>query len=200
MSTVDPDIAEATLDTIPTLAWSLLQTGVDVAANPFHTPTIATVGQHGPMQRTVVLRFVDPSERLLVCHTDRRSAKAREIIDQPSMSWHFYDRKLKLQLRLHGRGVLHTDDALADACWDRSANRSRVCYNTATGPGTPVRKPPLAPGAIASEAEATDARNNFAAIACRVKFLDWLYLSREGHRRAVFELSNDGISATWVTP
>ncbi len=200
MNTPEPDVASATLENIPEFAWALLQTGVDVASNPFHTPAIATIGQHGPMQRTVVLRFVDPDERLLVCHTDRRSSKAREIIEQPKMSWHFYDRKLKLQLRLHGRGVLHTDDPLADACWERSAARSRVCYNTSTGPGTPVRRPPMAPGAIASEAEADDARSNFAAIACRVEFLDWLYLSREGHRRAVFELSRDKTSATWVTP
>ena len=200
MSTPEPDVANATLETIPASAWRLLQTGVEVASHPFHTPSIATIGQHGPMQRTVVLRFVDPNEHLLVCHTDRRSAKAREIIDQPKMSWHFYDRKLKLQLRLHGRGVLHTDDPLADACWDRSAARSRVCYNTAVGPGSPVRRPPLAPGAIASEAEAADARSNFAAIACRVDFLDWLYLSREGHRRAMFDLADNPINASWVTP
>ena len=200
MATPDLDVPSATLDSIPASAWTLLQTGVDIASNPFHTPSIATISPNGPMQRTVVLRFVDPTERLLVCHTDRRAAKAREIIEQPSMSWHFYDRKLKLQLRLHGRGVLHTDDPLADACWERSAARSRVCYNTAVGPGTPVRRPPLAPGAIASDAEAEDARSNFAAIACRVDFLDWLYLSREGHRRAVFDLSQEPINASWVTP
>ena len=200
MSAPEPDVASATLEEIPELAWSLLQTGVDVASSPLHTPAIATINAHGPMQRTVVLRFVDPAERLLVCHTDRRASKAREIVEQPKMSWHFYDRKLKLQLRLHGRGVLHTDDPLADACWERSAARSRVCYNTAVGPGTPVRRPPVAPGAIASEAEAADARSNFAAIACRVDFLDWLYLSREGHRRAVFDLSGDELSGSWVTP
>ncbi|MEM9208060.1 MAG: pyridoxamine 5'-phosphate oxidase family protein [Pseudomonadota bacterium] len=200
MSNPDTDVATATLESIPALAWTLLQTGVDVASSPLHTPSIATVGALGPMQRTVVLRFVDPAERLLICHTDRRAAKAREIIDKPAMSWHFYDRKLKLQLRLHGRGVLHTDDPLADACWERSAARSRVCYNTAVGPGTPVKRPPLAPGAIASEAEAADARSNFAAIACRVVFMDWLYLSREGHRRAILDLSRESATASWVTP
>ena len=194
------DLAELSLEEIPAYAWIALQEGVDSAVHPFHTPCIATLGQHGPVQRTVVLRYVDSPQRLLVCHTDRRSSKAREIVDSPRMSWHFYDRKQKLQIKVSGRGVLHTDDPLADACWERSAARSRTCYNTPIGPGQPVKEPPLAPVSIGSEAEEADARSHFAAIACRVDFLDWLYLSGSGHRRALFELSGNKVKASWVTP
>ena len=72
-----PDLAELTLEEIPAYAWQALQNGVDSASHPFHTPCIATIGKYGPMQRTVVLRYVDIPQRLLVCHTDRRSSKAR---------------------------------------------------------------------------------------------------------------------------
>lgn len=194
------DIAALALEAIPAAAWSLLQTGVNVAAHPFHVPTIATIGQRGPAQRTVVLRYVDVPQRIVVCHTDRRSSKAREIADSARMSWHFYDRKLKVQIRLAGRGVLHTDDPFADACWERSAARSRTCYNTAVGPGQPVAAPPIAPGSIGSEAEASDARSHFAAIACHVDVMDWLYLCGTGHRRALFEFAGAKTKASWVTP
>jgi len=194
------DLADLTLEEIPGFAWAALQEGVISAAHPFHTPCVATLSKHGPVQRTVVLRFVDAPQRLLVCHTDRRSSKAREIVDSPRMSWHVYDRKQKLQIKLCGRGVLHTDDPLADACWERSAARSRTCYNTSIGPGQPVKEPPLAPVSIGSEAEEADARSHFAAIACRIDFMDWLYLSGGGHRRALFEFSNSRTKASWVTP
>jgi len=197
---MDPDLASLDLPGIPVAAFRLLQTGVEVAAHPFHAPCLATAGKHGPAQRTVVLRHVDADQRLVVCHTDRRSAKAREIREDSRVGWHFYDRKAKLQIRLHGKGVLHTDDPIADACWERSAARSRSCYNTPVGPGQTVREPPLAPRSIASEAEAAEARSHFAAIACHVRFMDWLYLSGTGHRRALFEFNGSRVSARWVTP
>lgn len=194
------NIAELTLEEIPAFTWQVLSEGAESAVHPFHTPCIATLSKYGPVQRTVVLRYVDAPQRLLVCHTDRRASKAREIVESPRMSWHVYDRKQKLQIKLSGRAVLHTDDPLADACWERSAARARTCYNTRVGPGQPVREPPLAPVSIGSEAEEIDARSHFAAIACRVDFIDWLYLSGAGHRRALIEFAGNSTKASWVTP
>lgn len=194
------DIADLRLADVPAFAWQALQEGVDSAVHPFHTPCVATISKFGPVQRTVVLRYVDAPQRLLVCHTDRRSSKAREIVESPRMSWHVYDRKKKLQIKLSGRAVLHTDDPLADACWERCASRSRTCYNTRVGPGQPVREPPLAPVSIGSDAEEADARSHFAAIACRIDFMDWLYLSGAGHRRALIEFAGNTTKASWVTP
>ena len=195
-----PDLSSLSLDEIPGAAWRLFAAGVDAAASPFHTPSIATIGQSGPAQRTVVLRHVDAAQRLLICHTDRRSAKARDIVEDARLCWHVYDRKLKVQVRAHGRAVLHTDDPLADACWERSARRSRTCYNTARGPGQPVSAPPPAPPGIGSDAEEAEARTHFAAIACRVRLIDWLFLCGAGHRRALIEYDGRRQSATWITP
>ena len=194
------DKGALTLEQIPAAVWEILQQAADRAAHPFHTPCIATVGRYGPMQRTVVLRFVDPANRIVACHTDRRSAKAREIAESPRLSWHFYDRQEKLQLKLHGHAVVHTDDDFADACWERSAARSRVCYNTDQGPGTPVAAPPDAPPPIAGVDDEAAARSHFAAIACHVDFIEWLYLSGSGHRRAMIEFDQSESTATWVAP
>jgi hypothetical protein len=45
------------------------------AQNPLHPPTLGAVGPNGPSLGTVVVRRVIESERGLICHTDRRSAK-----------------------------------------------------------------------------------------------------------------------------
>lgn len=193
-------IATLTLEQIPEAMWQLLQLGCDRASDPFHTPCLATIGHDGPTSRTVVLRHVDAAQRLLVCHTDTRSSKAGEIQQEPRTSWHFYDRERKLQLRLAGATVLHTDDALADACWARCSERSRACYNTGIGPGQRVSRPPVAPSPIGSEPEEEDARSHFAAVVCHVTSIDWLCLSGAGHRRARFRRNGGSFIGTWVTP
>lgn len=193
-------LADIELADIPEAVWLLLQSGVEHASDPLHTPCLGTFGRNGPELRTVVLRHIDPGQRLLVCHTDRRSGKAREIIQDPRTSWHFYDRDRKLQLRMNGNAVLHTDDAFADICWEKSAARSRSCYNTASGPGQPVAGPPTAPSAIGSDLEAADARAHFSAIACHVKSIEWLYLSGTGHRRARMTFKGSTVAGGWLTP
>ena len=193
-------LANLELDEIPDTVWRLLQVGAERASDPLHTPSLATIGHEGPQLRTVVLRHVDAGQRLIVCHTDRRASKAGEILQDPRTSWHWYDRDRKLQLRLSGTSFLHTDDPLADACWDRSTKRARTCYNTAIGPGQRVSRPPVAPPSIGSDPEEADARSHFAAIATRVTFIDWLFLSGGGHRRARYHWRSDGFTGSWTTP
>lgn len=193
-------LGELELGDIPAATWNLLQQGVSSSSDPLHTCALGTGGRQRPEVRTVVLRNVDPDQRLLVCHTDRRSSKAGEIVQDGQSTWLFYDRERKLQIRMSGNTVLHTDNAFADICWEASAARSRDCYNTSLGPGQAVSVPPTAPSRIDSPMEAQDARDHFAAIACRVNVLDWLYLSGAGHRRAQFRWNGSTVSATWMTP
>lgn len=199
-STPIGDYEHLSLGEVIEAVWVRLESGAARADDPFHTPSVATVGAFGPAQRTVVLRQVDPAGRRVICHTDRRSAKTREVVADPAMSWHFYDRRSKLQIRLHGQGSLHTDDSLADACWARTAKRSKACYNIAHEPGQSTTQPPQAPSPPSDDAEERHARENFAAIACRVDFIDWLYLSSAGHRRAFIEYHEQRTAVTWVTP
>ncbi|MEL7174391.1 MAG: pyridoxamine 5'-phosphate oxidase family protein, partial [Pseudomonadota bacterium] len=79
-ATKGPGLPEDDLDAVLDAAWTRLQRGAADKRSAFNTLQIATLGPQGwPEQRTVVLRRVEPSERRVTFHTDRRSAKAAEI-------------------------------------------------------------------------------------------------------------------------
>ena len=189
-----------TLHEIPHVTWCLLQLGVRHAADPLHTPCMATTGRDGPRVRTVVLRHADAAARTIACHTDRRSSKVSEVLRAPSTSWHFYDRGRKLQLVMSGAASVHTDDAFADGCWQRTTAGGRARYTRAERPGESVAQPPAAPVSVDCDSIETTARDRFAAVRCHVTFLDWLYLSASGHRRAQFRWHGESVVARWVTP
>ena len=182
------------------MTWQLLQLGVKRAADPLHTPCLATVDRDGPRVRTVVLRHVDAAERIITCHTGRRSSKVSEVVRSPSTSWHFYDRDRKLQLFMSGAGSVHTDDAFADECWETTAAGGRACYTRAERPGESVEQPPAAPVSVDFDTVEAAARDRFAAVRCQVTFLDLLYVSAAGHRRAQFRWHGETIVAHWVAP
>ncbi|MBT8038732.1 MAG: pyridoxamine-phosphate oxidase [Xanthomonadales bacterium] len=185
---------------IQRVSWELLREGVVSAKSPLHTASLATIGEHGPSLRTVVLRHCDEEQRMLACHGDVRSAKVREAEADPRASWLFYDRERKLQLRLAGLLSIHVDDAFADSRWDTTTDFGRACYNTERGPGQQVPQPAGAPSLIDNEKDEQLARSHFAVIACRIDFMDWLVLSSRGHRRAHFHWREVGWKACWVLP
>lgn len=188
------------LHQIPAITWELLREGVESAKSPLHTPCLATIGEHGPSSRTVVLRHSDNEQRVIACHGDIRSAKISEAEVEPRASWLFYDRDRKLQLRLAGRLMIHSQDEIADKGWDQTTALGRACYNTSLGPGQPIPGPAGAPDRISDENEGRKARSHFAVIACQVGFIDWLLLSVHGHRRAQFHWRKGQWDAGWVSP
>jgi len=184
------------LEDVPADAFARLAHGAADSRSPFHTPALATLGLDGaPSLRTVVLRAVDPAARTLRLHTDRRSAKAAEILRDGRAALHGYDPAAQVQLRLSGRATLHLDDTIADAAWAASRETSRMVYATGQAPGTPVPVPPAAPR------NARSGRANFAAVLLRIEALDWLLLAPAGHCRARFAWGEDGtLSAGWIAP
>lgn len=171
--------------------WSYLEEGAGSAGSPFHTAVLGTVEDGGPRLRTVVLRAADREAARVLCHTDVRSAKVRQIGDDPLVSWLLYDPDRKVQLRIEGRATVHADDALADERWRASAAGSRRCYLAGPGPGAVLDSAgstlPQALRARRPEPEETErGRGNFAAVATAVEFIDWLHLTADGHRRARF--------------
>jgi hypothetical protein len=193
-------LSDLPLAEIPAASWELLRQGAAGSREPFHTGCLATAGALGPSQRTVVLRLVDEPGRLLACHTDRRSLKLEEARGNGASSWLFYDPERKLQLRLEGRLYIHLDDELADSRWEATRSLGRACYNTLAGPGQPVVAPAAAPAPPTDPSEASLAREHFAVLSFRVDFLDWLYLSIHGHRRAQFRWEEQGLQGNWVNP
>ena len=180
-------------------AWSLLHRGAHDRRSPFHTPTVATVGLNGaPSVRTVVLRSVDNTQRLLRFNTDVRSTKHAEIEREPRLALHFYDARRKIQLRLDAVAELHGTDTIADVAWKVARPMSRVCYSAERAPGSVITDPTLSNNKAQNPIDA--GRQNFCVVTARVMRIDWLYLAASGHRRACFDWDGDKLAATWLAP
>ncbi len=180
-------------------AWRRLEEGA-VHQSGFHAPALATIGRDGaPRLRTVVLRGADRTCRTLRFHCDARSDKAAEIAADPRVALHAYDAAAKIQVRIEGRARLHGEDAVARAAWAASRPMSRVCYGTAPGPGTAL--PAGDAYALPTEAAAVEAGfPAFRVVVLTADRLDFLYLARQGHRRALFRWDEEEPSATWLAP
>lgn len=183
-----------TLAEVRAEAFRRLANGVADRRSPFRTPTLATIGPDGaPAIRTLVLRGFDPATRTLRLHTDRRSGKWAELAADLRAALHVHDAGAELQLRLSGRASLHAGDSLAAAAWAESHPSSRLVYDIAPAPGTPVAEPPPAPHGEGGEA-------NFGVILLRFDRMEWLHLHPAGHRRARFVWGPEGLAETWLVP
>ena len=197
--------AEETLDIVLSEIWKMLEQGASHFNDPFHWPVLGTAGEHGVSLRTVILRQVLQPERILVCYTDARAPKARQILDFSKVSWLFYHPKKKIQLRISGEAELHTDDEFADKRWARTRAPSRLDYNTGQPPGTPVDRPSsglpdFLRDKVPSLLDSEKGRANFMVIACQIDTIDWLQLKITGHRRARFHWDQHGLQSTWLIP
>lgn len=173
--------------------WSDLAAGVSSARDPFHTPAVSTLGPAGPEVRTVVLRGVNEAERELLFNTDTRSPKYAQLLTEPVLSWLFYDRDRKIQLRASGACVLHRDDQLARQSWQAATDNSRWCYTTSSGPSSPVPRP----DAIQHDEEGFQ---YFSVVSCKVERFDWLYLRAGGHLRSQFAWNGSAWDMQWLAP
>ena len=171
-------------------SWAILEDAVDDPGHDLHLPSIATVTPAGaPRSRTVVLRGFDPLEPELLIHTDLRSPKCREIENQGIVSWLFYDRGRKLQLRVQTTASVQSVGPRADAAWANASASSRRAYLAPHQPSSVLEQwhpnipeefqrtvPPI---------QATESgRPNFALIVCRIHEMDRLDLGYDGHRRS----------------
>ena len=186
-------------------AWAMLKRGASHFNDPFHRSVLGTVGEHGSNLRMVILREVMVTERILVCHTDARAAKAQEITESDTVSWLFYHPKKKIQLRIAGRAKLHTEDRFADGQWEATGVASRFNYGTTEHPGTSIDQPSsglpdFLLNKVPSVMKSESVRKNFMAISCAIDYMEWLKLSTLGHRRARFEWDENGLNAIWLVP
>ena len=180
-------------------AWRRLARGAADRRSGFHTVQLATVADGAPRVRTVVLRAVAPSQRLIRIHTDARSAKAAELAADARVEVCGYDAQAKMQIRLRGLASLHAGDAVADAAWAASGQGSRMAYRAAVAPGAPLERPEdVDPQTRAPLSDL--GRENFMAVTVAVARLEWLYLAASGHRRALYEWSGAALCARWLAP
>ena len=194
-----------TLDGVLNESWKMLSRGADHFNDPFHWPVLGTTAKAGASLRCVILREFLLPDRVLVCHSDARAEKVKEISSSAKVSWLFYHPQKKVQLRISGQATLHTDDQFADEQWAAAKATSRLNYCAVEPPGSPVDRPSSGlPDFLRRKVPALKdtekGRRNFAAITCPINSMDWLILSVLGNRRARFVWVETGLNAGWLVP
>jgi hypothetical protein len=194
-----------TLEGILNEIWIMLERGASNYNNPFHFPVLGTNGKDDCSLRMVILRQLILPERILICHTDSRSAKAQEICDFNKVNWLFYHPKKKVQLRIAGEAELHTNDKFADDQWACSKIISRLNYCADKSPGTPIDRPSsglpdFMLNKLPTILDCEKGRKNFMTIACKIDSMDWLILNLLGNRRAKFDWDENRLKSTWLIP
>ena len=177
------------------MAWQLWGRGTVDRHSAFHAPVVTSVDAEGnPQARTMILRAVDRDQRTMRFHTDVRSAKINQWQLKSRVCVLGYEASKKIQLRVNGNVTLHTSDAIADDAWQNSRPESHVAYSVKVAPGSVVDTPSGAPQPN------DNGRENFAVVVVNIDSLEWIYLSAEGNRRAVFSWRNNVLESNWLQP
>ena len=195
----------STLDGVLKLSWRILHEGVRNFRHPFYRPVLTTMNGNKPEVRTVILRGFSEKDRTLICHCDVRTPKVSQILDNPNVSWLFYDAEKWIQLRLSGTASIHTHDETGESQWEKVRLTSRINYCAEIPPGSPTEKPTSGlPDFLRDKApkllDHSVGRKNFAAIVCRFDEMDWLLLKLTGNIRAKFHWEDNRIDASWIIP
>ncbi|GIW75293.1 MAG: hypothetical protein KatS3mg104_0356 [Phycisphaerae bacterium] len=176
--------------------WSRLQEGSRQSDHPFHLAGVASLNEiQGVTLRTMVLRKTDPETRSLMFHTDRRSSKFADLLQDPALACLFYDPKTRVQVRIQARATLHTQDAVAQEQWKTLPDHSRLLYTSALPPGTEIDSS-LTPARVSIN----QARDHFAVIVAHVDSIEWLYLHPESHQRIRFTWQGEKVIHCWLVP
>ena len=166
--------------------WVQLKRGTVDRRHPWRYFSLSTITpDNQPRIRTVVLREVYDIGTL-VAYTDSRSQKVKDLSYSKSVGLLFFHPKRMLQLVCQGEmEVIVTDppegytiDVLKD-------------YRSRLAPGTTIKDP--------SEYQLGD-RAYFALCQVKVHRVEYLSLSRSGHRRIAYTKGDDDWSHMYLVP
>ena len=186
--------------------WIRLLNGTVKAKDAMHTAYVANQGKEGINLRTVVLRKVNTKMKTLCFHTDNRSGKWKELSGNPQVSWLFYDASARVQIRAAGNASLFTQDDKTNEAWQKLNANSRKTYMGICPPSQLINLPssgldPKFDGNTPTLQETEFAKEYFGIVEVKVNWMEWLWLSSSGHRRARFDYKNEeGFEASWITP
>ena len=188
------------------LCWRLLEEAVHNSKSGMHQAVVASVQQELAVMRTVVLRRVDRADRRIYFHTDIRSEKVKDIHTHGMLSWLTYDQGYRTQLRMSGPTIIHHQDELCRAHWDKTAHSSRRGYLQSLKPGTPVNSVHDAFDEKRRHVKYTMKESEagfafFAVVETTINWMEWYYTHHLGNRRAVFQYDANGLAlAQWQAP
>ncbi|WP_421981456.1 pyridoxamine 5'-phosphate oxidase family protein [Roseibium sp.] len=191
------------LTTIDREAWDALDAAAADARQPFRYLTLASLGRcQFPEARTVVLRSVEISTRVLEFHTDTRSPKWQELQDNGNTTILGYSDALRLQLRLRGQMELAPPGShAAEQVWSRLPLHTRATYQG----GPPGDELPSVDGPVYRDQDVPSeetGKERFGVLFFRAVSLDWCRLARDNNLRARFSYGESGTlkSASWIAP
>ncbi len=163
--------------------------------HPFRFCYLATTNiDQFPAQRTVVLRRVLPSGKLLI-FTDYRSPKIQEIKQQNQVAILFYHPRRQVQIRFQAIAKIHHQDSLCLTEWNKLGDHGKNDYQTTLPPGTDL-----------PDYEMDDYHNSefgsdfFSIISLTPVNMEVLQLSRMGHERMAGAFENGEWTGRRVMP
>lgn len=184
-----------TLDDVETDCVDSLIRAAKDRNSPFRHVTVASVDEHGqPQTRTMVVRNFEPEQMTLFLHTDARSPKVAELTANPQVQLLFWHPAKSLQLRVSGAARFMEDDDHLASLWQDIPHSARSDYQSRQPPGEQIALPGD------SWRDETLGRSAFAVLTIDVMQIDWLRLSRKGHRRALVAFDPQGRSSRWLAP
>jgi len=190
------DNLNITSDQLAVRLWQELTRAPRDKHHDWRTPVLATQGinESGPQARTVVLRHADAAMWLLRVYTDARSPKCAELVTQPLAQLIFWSKRLHWQLRVSAFATVEFKGEQVDVAWE-NMRQSRAATDYLSE---------LPPGHVQSCSASLIKNTNFsmsehhlAILSFKVSSIDWLALSKDGHRRAKLTPSD---SVEWLVP
>ena len=186
------------LEEIYSRVWEKLEEAVASRHEPWRTASVATVRNNHPELRSMVLRGVDSSRKIIWFHTDLRSPKCNDLRLNSQGAVLFHDNPDHIQLRLNGLFEFDSSSKQSDEVWKTLLPSPRRCYQ---GPFVPGSESPVMSSNIPETPEPLPVgRENFARLILSITQMDCLVLKAKGHIRARWLFTKNGVEATWLNP
>ena len=195
-SLLDIPDSYSTLEETLQVADSILSDAVDNSKTLFHTLVVSSFDGSKISSRVMVLREFDINKRVMRFHTDYRAPKIKQFSNKSIATVVGYDPNIKVQIKLHWKINVHQNNDISQKAWEASTNRSRKCYSVKGGSSKLIENPNEYD---IKEYDAEDGYKNFSVLIFSFDSLEFLYLKRSGHRRAIHSWDDDLVSS-WLVP
>ncbi|MBA1338459.1 MAG: 3-hydroxyisobutyrate dehydrogenase [Pelagibacterales bacterium] len=193
------------LDKVYAKVWDLLISGLKDRDAPFHIPAFICSNKNKSDGRIIVLRGVDESKKKIWFNTDIRSNKIKILKSNPKGTLLFYDKNVKIQLRVSCHTKINYQNEITKESWKKTAHMSRQCYLGNVAPGSDTDIPTSGLSEIIDDSKYTFEESelgykNFCVVENFIYSIEWLYLAAKGHRRACFNIKNNLLEKKWLIP
>ena len=157
------------------VVWDAMCSAPASVGDALRTPALATVDQSGgPQVRTVVLREASRPTKSLTFFTDTRSPKWLQLKDSPDVQLLCWCPERKWQLRISAQAETTQVGSRVDAFWKTIQSTAQASdYMSLLPPGTELAS--VTPDQIDG--------HYLGIVDLYVEEIDFLMLSREGHKR-----------------